>query len=150
MSSSRSILPNQNPNLSPQHPQAQRRRSSYDSYDHYATPGSGSHPSDTPGNDGSSRSGGPRARRDSNGIGGGDIQGKTTYAKRGKITIVACVPCRKRKTKVRHPITRYFHFVHWLRSGLDRSRPIECLGLSVSGSLLKFSPCLVTLCRRSF
>ncbi|TKA73117.1 hypothetical protein B0A49_03413 [Cryomyces minteri] len=27
--------------------------------------------------------------------------GKPTYAKRGKITIVACVPCRKRKTKVR-------------------------------------------------
>lgn len=25
---------------------------------------------------------------------------KTTYSKRGKITIVACVPCRKRKTKV--------------------------------------------------
>jgi len=26
-----------------------------------------------------------------------------TYAKRGKITIVACVPCRKRKTKVSFP-----------------------------------------------
>jgi Fungal Zn(2)-Cys(6) binuclear cluster domain len=26
-------------------------------------------------------------------------QGKPTYSKRGKITIVACVPCRKRKTK---------------------------------------------------
>jgi len=25
---------------------------------------------------------------------------KPQYAKRGKITIVACVPCRKRKTKV--------------------------------------------------
>ena len=25
---------------------------------------------------------------------------KPTYAKRGKITVVACVPCRKRKTKV--------------------------------------------------
>ena len=26
--------------------------------------------------------------------------GKTTYSKRGKITVVACVSCRKRKTKV--------------------------------------------------
>lgn len=25
---------------------------------------------------------------------------RPTYSKRGKITIVACVPCRKRKTKV--------------------------------------------------
>lgn len=37
-----------------------------------------------------------------NGSGGGKGSGqKPTYAKRGKITIVACVPCRKRKTKVR-------------------------------------------------
>jgi hypothetical protein len=37
------------------------------------------------------------------GNGGGKAPGsgnKPTYAKRGKITIVACVPCRKRKTKV--------------------------------------------------
>lgn len=39
------------------------------------------------------------------GGGGGGGGGKGTgqkpqYAKRGKITIVACVPCRKRKTKV--------------------------------------------------
>jgi len=35
------------------------------------------------------------------GSGGGKGSGqKPTYAKRGKITIVACVPCRKRKTKV--------------------------------------------------
>jgi len=37
------------------------------------------------------------------GSGGGGGKGsgqKPTYAKRGKITIVACVPCRKRKTKV--------------------------------------------------
>ena len=38
------------------------------------------------------------------GGGGGKAPGsgqKPQYAKRGKITIVACVPCRKRKTKVR-------------------------------------------------
>jgi len=31
---------------------------------------------------------------------GGGGSSKPTYAKRGKITIVACVPCRRRKTKV--------------------------------------------------
>ena len=51
--------------------------------------------------------------------GGGDggAPGRPTYAKRGKITIVACLPCRKRKTKVgfaRSPSQPYLFTYEWL------------------------------------
>ena len=57
-------------------------------------------PYGAPPNGGNSGGGGGNA----GGGGGGKAPGsgqKPQYAKRGKITIVACVPCRKRKTKVR-------------------------------------------------
>lgn len=44
--------------------------------------------------------GGPGLLGATGGATGAGGPSKPTYAKRGKITIVACVPCRKRKTKV--------------------------------------------------
>ena len=60
-------------------------------------------PYGAPPNNGGSGGGGGGGNGGGSGGGGGKAPGsgqKPQYAKRGKITIVACVPCRKRKTKV--------------------------------------------------
>lgn len=74
------------------------------------------------------------------GSGGSGGASKHTYAKRGKITIVACVPCRRRKTKVTRPAQPLYSptadgltvefVVRWKASDLlamRRSRRILCL-----------------------
>jgi hypothetical protein len=56
--------------------------------------------------------GGGTAGGGGGGGGGGKAPGsgqKPQYAKRGKITIVACVPCRKRKTKVSKDYVRFLN-----------------------------------------
>lgn len=85
----------------------------------------------------------------SGGGGGGTPGGgpaKPTYAKRGKITIVACVPCRKRKTKVSDAMLPLMHAQTRALSAVEGSMTdVQCycsamgsVQLAVNGTSTRF------------